>query len=166
MSQKKFKFGAKSKKELLHVHPDLVMVVELALSLSTVDFAVTDGLRELEEQKELVRRGVSRTLKSRHMVGQDGWGHAVDLVPYVNGKVRWEWEPIYEVAKAMHAALTEYENITPIRWGGVWDRRLIKLDGNDLKGEVEAYAARRRDKGYRVFLDGPHFEIPNIKGYR
>jgi hypothetical protein len=50
---------------------------------------------------------------------RDLLGHAVDLVPYVNGKLRWEWEPIYVIAAAVNQAAREL-NVS-LRWGGVWD---------------------------------------------
>jgi len=163
-----WKLSRRSKNELLHVHPDLVDVVEYTLDISPIDFAVTDGLREKEEQRQLVRRGVSRTMKSRHLMGEDGYAHAVDLVPYINGKVRWEWAAIYELAEAVRKASLSLE--VPIRWGGVWDRRLGNLDvvHLGLEGEVQDYSRRRRERygGKKVFLDGAHFELPRIKYYR
>jgi len=152
-----FKLGARSKRELNGVHPDLVMVVETAITLSAVDFSVHDGLRTVAEQKQLVERGASRTMRSKHLKQADGFGHAVDLVPYINGKLRWEWDPIYDIAEAVHRSATDYG--VKLRWGGVWDRSFTRLDGQMIEWEVEQYADRRRANGRRVFLDGPHFEL-------
>jgi len=146
-----FKFGKKSKQELVGVHPDLIRVVNEALRYSEVDFAVHDGMRTPEEQAALVKAGASRTSKSRHLTG-----HAVDLIPYVNGKMRWEWEPIFKIARAVQRAAKEQG--VPIRWGGVWDRELQSI--GDPKKEEEAYVARRLAKKLRAFVDGPHFELP------
>lgn len=157
-----WKLSRRSKNELVGVHPDLIDVVEYTLDISPIDFGVFDGLRTKAEQKELVRRGASHTMASRHLEGKDGYGHAVDLVPYIHGKLRWEWNPIYELAESVQQASNQL--LTPIRWGGVWDRRLGNL--GYLEDEVEDYGARRRAKGRRVFLDGPHFELPRIKCYR
>ena len=74
-----FSLGAGSPKELEGVHPDLIAVVKRAIALTAQDFSVHDGIRTLEEQKNLVERGASKTLDSRHITG-----HAVDLVPYIN----------------------------------------------------------------------------------
>lgn len=109
-----FKLGERSLQELEGVHPDLVAVVKRAIELSVQDFAVHDGIRTLDEQRRMVETGASQTLDSRHITG-----HAVDLVPYVNGQLRWEWEPIYRVADAVRVAAKELD--TAIRWGGVWD---------------------------------------------
>lgn len=150
-----FKLGVKSKKELVGVHPDLVAVVKRAIELTVQDFTVHDGIRTLAQQRRLVASGASKTLRSRHITG-----HAVDLVPYINGKLRWEWEPIYIIAEAMRVAALE-QNI-PIRWGGVWDRRLTEENASpeDL---VSDYVSRRRNAGKRAFIDGPHYELPHTE---
>ncbi len=151
---------------MLHVHPDLGQFVDYLLEVSPIDFGVHDGIRELAEQKQLVKIGASRTLKSRHLAGENGYGHAVDLVPYVNGKLRWEWEPIYKLAEAARIVSLEIE--VPIRWGGVWDRRLGNLEGGFIEEEVADYVARRKKRfpKRKVFIDGPHFELPRIKCYK
>lgn len=151
----KFKFGEKSLNELKGVHPELVAVVNRALELTVQDFSVHDGLRTLEEQKEMVASGASKTMDSRHLTG-----HAVDLVPYINGKLRWEWVPIYRIADAVRIAANELG--TPIRWGGAWDITFTEnLDSpEDL---VIDYVTRRRKAGKEAFIDGPHFELPKSK---
>lgn len=147
----KWVFGERSEKELVGVKVPLVRVTRRALELSQVDFGVHDGMRTLAEQQEYVRRGVSQTLNSKHLTGD-----AVDLVPYVNGKLRWEWGPIYLIAVAVKLAAVEYG--VQVRWGGVWDRTLNDLGAN-LEREVESYVERRRKAHRRAFIDGPHFEL-------
>lgn len=108
-----FVLGAVSKNNLKGVHPDLVKVVERAISLTTVDFRVIEGLRSKQRQIELVNKGASKTLNSRHITG-----HAVDVVALVGGTVRWDW-PLYDkIANAFKQASKEL-NI-PIVWGGDW----------------------------------------------
>jgi len=147
-----FKLGSRSVRELEGVHPDLVGVVRRAIELTTQDFSVHDGRRTLTEQQRNVAAGVSKTLDSRHLTG-----HAVDLVPYVNGRLRWEWEPIYIIADAVRIAAKERG--VPIRWGGAWDLLLTDTDEapEDL---VSDYVTRRRAVGKRAFIDGPHYELP------
>ena len=141
--------GRKSRAELEGVHPRLVAVVEHAIKITAVDFSVHDGLRTLEEQREYFRRGVSKTMRSKHLVQSDGYGHAVDLVPWINGKLRWEWEPIYHIAAAVgHAAK---EQGVELIWGGNWKQRMSEYVGN--ADDMEA--ARNRTGGW----DGPHYQL-------
>jgi len=147
-----FELGRRSLEELEGVHEDLVAVVKRAIAITPQDFSVHDGIRTFEEQQELVQRGASKTLQSRHLTG-----HAVDLVPYIGGKLRWEWGPIYVVAEAVRTAARELA--VPLRWGGAWDVVFTETDvaPEDLVAE---YAARRRRAHKGVFLDGPHYELP------
>lgn len=150
-----FTLGDKSLKELDRVHPDLVAVVKRAIQLTVQDFAVHDGIRSVEEQKQLVAAGASQTLDSRHVTG-----HAVDLVPFINGKLRWEWGPIYRIADAVRLAARELG--IPIRWGGAWD--VAFTDSTEPTEDLVAdYSARRHKAGKKAFLDGPHFELPKAR---
>ena len=147
-----FELGERSLRELEGVHEDLVAVVKSAIRITPQDFSVHDGIRTFAQQQELVQRGASKTLKSRHLTG-----HAVDLVPYIGGKLRWEWEPIHVIAEAVRTAATELG--VPLRWGGAWD--ILFTDTTDAAEDVVAdYTERRRRLRKRVFLDGPHFEPP------
>ncbi len=67
----------RSLKNLTGVHPDLVRVIEFAAGLG-VSFIVTEGMRTIERQKQLLAAGKSRTLRSRHLSG-----HAVDLPSHI-----------------------------------------------------------------------------------
>ena len=108
-----FVLGARSQKAMIGVHPDLVRVVRRAIQVSEIDFTVTEGVRTMARQRELVAKGASRTLNSRHLTG-----HAVDLAALINGKVEWAW-PLYgRLAGAMKYAAQEVG--VPIRWGGDW----------------------------------------------
>ena len=122
--------GTVSKNNLKGVHPDLVKVVEKAITLTEIDFRVTEGLRSKTRQIELVNNGASKTLNSRHITG-----HAVDVVALIGGTVRWDW-PLYDkIAKAFKQSAKEL-NI-PIVWGGDWktfkDGPHFELDRNVYK---------------------------------
>lgn len=108
-----FALGARSLSRLDGVHPDLVAVVKRAISLSEVDFTITEGLRTVERQRELVKAGASQTMKSRHLTG-----HAVDLAALVGSEVRWDWPLYAKLATAMKAAALQIN--VPIEWGGDW----------------------------------------------
>lgn len=156
--------GNKSLSELQGVHPRLVDVVKRAITISPVDFGVHDGLRTEAEQAAYVKSGASQTMNSLHRKQSDGWGHAVDLVPYINGKLRWEWPPIYRIAAAMHQALQAHNSLNQtklkLRWGGCWrDLSTIQPTAEAMEDAVEAYGAARRKAGKKAFTDGPHFEV-------
>ena len=108
-----FVLSKRSRERMRGVHPALIGVVERAIALTPVDFMVTEGVRTLERQAQLVRAGGSRTLNSRHLSG-----HAVDLAALVDGAVRWDW-PLYpRIAGAMKAAAAERG--VALIWGGDW----------------------------------------------
>jgi len=105
--------GARSLGRLEGVHPDLVRIVKTAASISDLDFTVLEGLRTVERQKELVKQGASKTMKSRHLTG-----HAVDLAPMINGKISWDWPLYNRLAKIVKAAAAVEK--LPLQWGGDW----------------------------------------------
>ncbi len=146
------KLGKHSLAELNGVHPDLVKVVKKAIEITAQDFTVHDGIRTLAEQRMLLKCGASKTLNSRHITG-----HAVDLVPYINGKLRWEWGPIYKIAESMRGAARHHG--IPIVWGGCWD---INFTESERPPEelVEHYIQQcRKVRGKKAFVDGPHYEL-------
>lgn len=157
-----YQLGTKSKQRLQGVHPDLVKVVHRAIALTSQDFTVLEGVRSIETQREYVRKGASQTMDSRHLVGPQGFGRAVDLVPWAGGMPRWEWPLIYPIAEAMRQAAVELG--IPIRWGGAWVG-LNDLAPGGAKRAVDAYVARRKAAKQKAFLDGPHYELPKSARY-
>ena len=108
-----FKLSQRSLSRLEGVHPDLVRVVKRAIEVTQVDFGVTEGLRTQERQMELVAKGASQTMNSRHLTG-----HAVDLVAYEGSEISWHW-PLYDkIYAAMSLAAVEED--VRIEWGGHW----------------------------------------------
>ncbi len=156
-----YKLGAKSLANLDGVHPVLVKVVKRAIEITKQDFNVHDGLRTLADQRALVARKASRTMNSKHLPQADGFGHAVDLVPFINGQLRWEWEPIYVIAAAVRQAAEEQGVASRIVWGGVWDRSFDRIAATPtaMRQAVNAYVDRRRAAGRSAFIDGPHFQL-------
>lgn len=119
-----FKLSRRSLERMQGIHPDLAKVVLLAIQLTEVDFGITEGVRTIEKQREYFAKGASKTMNSRHLTG-----HAVDLVAYIGGEVRWDWPLYHKIADAMKRAANSLN--VPIIWGGDW----------------------------RSFRDGPHFEL-------
>ena len=105
--------SAASETKLKGVHPDLVKVVRRCAEIAKNPFVVTEGLRTLARQKQLLAKGASQTLRSRHLTG-----HAVDLGVLVGKSIRWDW-PLYEtVAADMKRAAHDVG--VEIEWGGDW----------------------------------------------
>jgi len=146
-----FKLSQRSLDKLEGVDKRLQRVVQYAIGVSKVDFGVICGLRTLEEQKELVAKGASQTLKSKHLDG-----HAVDLMAYIGSRASWELNLYDDIADAMREGALK-EGVA-LRWGAAWHKNL-----NDWKGSAEdlmnEYVDLRRSQGKRPFIDGPHFEL-------
>lgn len=118
------------------VHPDLVRVVKRCAADwkdEVFTFGITCGVRTVEEQRLLVKKGASKTMRSRHIPAKNGFSHAVDVVAMLNGKVRWDYPLYTRISLAMKAAAIK-EKI-PLEWGGDW----------------------------KTFLDGPHYQLPWAK---
>jgi len=95
------------------VHADLVKVVERAAELMPFDVMVLEGMRTGQRQRELVVKGASKTMRSRHLTG-----HAVDLAPVLDSDVSWHWPHYHQLEPVMKAAAEEMG--VPIEWGGDW----------------------------------------------
>ena len=140
-----FVLSEKSIQKMVGVKDDLVRVVKRAIEISDTDFAVIEGLRTKERQAELVKKGASKTMSSKHLTG-----HAVDIAPLIDGKISWDFEHYYPLANSMAKAATELG--VKVRWGGAWT--VITNKNGTPQEWVKAY----RDGGGR-FLDGSHFEL-------
>ena len=158
-----YKLGKRSIERLNGVHPNLVKVVKRAIEISVQDFAVNEGLRSPERQAQLIKQGASQTSNSKHLKQQDGYGHAVDLVPWGdfdgNGvsEASWEWRYFYPIADAVRKAAKELN--VKIRWGGAWC--VLNNTTKDTSDLVADYVIERRKQGKKAFNDGPHFELYN-----
>ena len=113
-------FSQRSIKAMVGVHPDLVKVAYRALELCDSDFTVIEGVRTLEKQREYFANGASKTMKSYHLLREDGFGHALDIYPYYDGSVQCEapYAKFKEISVAMKSAAKEL-GVT-ITWGGDW----------------------------------------------
>jgi peptidoglycan L-alanyl-D-glutamate endopeptidase CwlK len=120
----------KSLTKLDGAHPDLARVIKRAAALSSIDFTVLEVLRTVARQKELVAKGASKTMKSRHLAGTDGKSRAVDIAPLDGGQVSWAWPVYHKLAPIIKQAAKD-EGVA-IEWGGDW----------------------------RTFKDGPHWQLP------
>ena len=113
-----FNLSSRSKGKLEGVHPDMVAVVERAIELTKVDFGVTYGVRTVEEQEKLVASGRSQTMKSKHLIQDSGFSHAVDVVAYDGSDVVWELNVYDDICDAFKQAAKEKG--VAIKWGAAW----------------------------------------------
>lgn len=126
------KLDQKSNRKLDVIHPDLARVIRRAAADwkdSDTGFVITCGGRTVAEQKVMVAKGASTTMRSRHIIAPNGYAHAVDLAYVIHGAVKWDW-PLYAKLAAVIKAAAKAEKV-PVEWGGDW----------------------------RTFKDGPHFQL-------
>lgn len=138
-----FLLGSRSLTRLHRLHPKLAACVALAITKCECDFTVSETIRTMDRQKGLYYGKPQKTwtLNSKHLIQDDGFGHAVDLVPLVDGKI--DWDKCNLIAKSMFESAKEI-GIT-IRWGGDWNQN-----------------GSSKDEHQRGSYDGPHFEIIGV----
>ena len=125
-----FVLSTSSSERLAGVNPELIKVVNLALTISKIDFGIPadGGIRTTARQHELFLKSLSRcdgyTKLSNHQSG-----NAFDVYAYVDGKASWDKYHLTHVATAILSAASQLG--VPLVWGG----------------------------HFHNFLDMPHFEI-------
>ena len=147
-----FELSQRSLDRLNGVDDRLVKVVCRAIELTQIDFGVIEGVRTVEKQKELVDKGASQTMKSKHIDGL-----AVDLMAYVAGRGCWEINVYDDIADAMKEAAKQ-EGVK-LRWGAAWHINDIAEYEGTMEEAMNEYIDLRRSQGRRPFIDGPHFEL-------
>lgn len=108
----------RSKNNLKGVNQKLVDLVNLVAKnidtdLPNYEFIITEGLRTKEKQKEMVEKGLSQTMNSKHL-----FGNAVDIAVVLNKNVTWNFEEYKKVANVFK----KYAKILNLNlvWGGDW----------------------------------------------
>ena len=147
-----FKLSTRSTGRLEGINPDLITVVNTAITLTKVDFGVTCGMRTVEEQEKLVASGASQTMKSKHLEGR-----AVDLVAYVGSSVTWQLNMYDDLADAMAKAAKGLG--VPLKWGAAWSVGDMTAYEGTMENAMNDYVDLRRSQGRRPFIDAPHFEL-------
>ena len=145
-----FRLGSGSLRKMEGIDDRLIEVISLAITISSQDFSVIEGLRTRERQQHLVDIGASKTLNSLHIEGR-----AFDAVPYLgrgvnpwpsHAKERFEKVrriiAFEQVARAMFEAADRLE--IPMQWGADWD-----TDGIQVNVDSD-----------ESFMDMPHYQIP------
>ncbi|MGD8109366.1 M15 family metallopeptidase [Vibrio sp. TRT 17S01] len=139
-----FYLGKRSLTRLHKLKPEMAACVALAITfLEEVDISVSETVRTTERQRQLYYGKPKKTwtLNSKHLIQSDGFCHAVDLVPLLNGELAWDKCQL--VADAMFKA-AKIIGIR-IRWGGDWNQN-----------------GSSKDEHQRGSYDGPHFEYLGI----
>ncbi len=147
-----YKLSERSMSKLQGVDPRMQDVVMEAITLTKVDFGVICGMRTEDEQRELVAKGASKTMKSKHLDGL-----AVDLMAYIGSRASWELNLYDDIADAMAEAARN--NNVKIRWGAAWHVDSIADWDFTMQDAMNSYIDLRRAQGRRPFIDGPHFEL-------
>jgi peptidoglycan LD-endopeptidase CwlK len=139
--------------KLAKVNPDLVRVVKRCAkdwSDPETGWIITCGIRTIEEQRLLVAKGASKTMRSRHLPGaKTGLSHAVDFACTIQGKVKWDWNLYCILANRMKAAAAAEK--VRVEWGGSWKALA------DMKSPITSAALSRS------FADGPHYQLPWVQ---
>lgn len=135
----KYHPGARTLRNLRDVHPKLVAAAILAFKYTEQDFCILDdgGVRSREAAQANADSGVG-VANSLHIIQADGFGHAVDLVAWENGKPSWQQSLYPVIHRAMFRACDEL--CLPIQNGADWDNDGITAE----RGE----------------WDWPHWQLP------
>ena len=147
-----FKLSANSMSKMTGIKDELHTIVCEAIRLTKVDFGVICGKRTETEQQELVAKGASQTMKSKHLTGD-----AVDLMAYVGSRASWELNLYDDIADAMKQAAKNKG--VKIRWGAAWHIDNFAEYEGTAEDAMNDYIDLRRSQGRRPFIDGPHFEL-------
>ena len=134
------------------VKNELHSVVTTAIGLTNIDFGVSCGLRTEKEQEDLVARGASQTMKSKHLTGD-----AVDVVAYIGSRISWELNLYDDIADAFKEASVR-EGVG-IKWGASWHIPDLRDWEGTAEEAMNSYIDLRRSQGRRPFIDAPHFEL-------
>ena len=105
------RFGSRSKRRLQGVDAKLISVLNEVVK--HYDLTVLEGKRSKERQEELVAKGASKTMKSKHLEGK-----AVDIAPYPIP----DWEDTYQFIYMAGRIMQEADRLgVTLRYGGDWD---------------------------------------------
>ena len=120
-----YKLSASSTQNLDGVREILVRVVEVALTLTPIDFGIPEygGLRTAVEQNSLFIRELSNCDGYEKLSSHQS-GDAFDFFAYANGRAGWDPVHMAQIWGAIHAASKivskERGVILELEWGGNW----------------------------------------------
>lgn len=122
-AKRQYKLSEKSLQNLIGVDPRLIKLVHEILWY--MDVSVIEGVRSVTQQQAYVKRGVSKTMMSKHLTGK-----AIDLYPYPiprksDGEIDSEdprWNKLGRVGIYCAGTL----GFPEIQWGGFWTSLIDK----------------------------------------
>lgn len=114
----KYKFSERSNRVFDTVESNLTVVFKKALDYGIMDATALEGHRNKAKQDRFFDLHKSKVQwpNGKHNIMPS---KAVDVVPYVNGSVSWNWRHCLVWAGIVLAAATELG--VEVRWGGNWD---------------------------------------------
>lgn len=126
------RFSKRSLDNLIGVHPLLAKVMHESIKDSPIDFTITEGVRTVQRQQDLYAQGRTKPgkivtnvdgvkNKSDHQPKADGYGHAVDLYPFINGRVDVNGVNELKIIAAHILSVAKRLGV-PVEWGGNWTK--------------------------------------------
>lgn len=103
-------FGKRSKRRMRGVDSRLQAVFDEVIK--EFDCTIIEGLRSKERQKELLKQGATKTLKSKHLEGR-----AMDVAPY---PIDWDDRDRFHYFGGYVLGVASQMGYN-VRWGGDWD---------------------------------------------
>jgi len=122
-----FRLSRRSRGNLEGVKPSLRQIFNEGIKTSPYDFGIpsTGGLRSDQDQIDMYaigrtvkkhRKPVTWTLNSNHKAKADGYGYAVDIYAYVNGKASWNMKYLKPIARHLQQFAKDKYGID-LQWG-------------------------------------------------
>ncbi len=116
-----FTLSQRDLSRMKRAHPHLQAIIINAAKSSPIPFTVLQADRTIEQQRENVKKGVSWTMKSRHLIGKEGMVYAVDGAPSgPDRRASWSWPLYHKLAPHIKAAAKRLKY--PVEWGGDWSK--------------------------------------------
>jgi peptidoglycan L-alanyl-D-glutamate endopeptidase CwlK len=106
--------------KLALAHPDLAKVVRRCAEIYPGIFRVLETARSAAQQQANLKKGVSQTSRSRHVVANNKSRNAcaADLGVMVGNTVNWKWPLYADLNTWMKKAAADVK--VPVEWGGDW----------------------------------------------
>jgi peptidoglycan L-alanyl-D-glutamate endopeptidase CwlK len=122
-------FNATSTRRMAGVDPRLVQLAKAAREITPIQFEITEGLRDRERQRYLVRTGKSRTMNSYHLRGK-----AIDFVAMPGGKVSWDLKDYRTIVEKAFKPAAKKLGLTDVITYGLYWKSIV--DGPHVQIEV------------------------------